>query len=361
MTRLACLVHWAKRGSGFISVLGLWATLFAAPVAHAAPAGAALERPSVLSEKAAGSVLQGAALAGRRIVAVGERGIVVLSEDDGRTWRQVRVPVSVGLIAVRFADAQRGWIVGHGGVVLASVDGGLTWVKQLDGLAAARRMLEESKAESGTVATRAEAERLVADGADKPFLDAVFFDSKRGIIVGAYNLAFETSNGGKTWSPISRRLDNPQGFHLYALRSRGAEVVIVGEQGLVLRSLDSGRTFTRLSLPYKGSFFTVELPGSNEILVAGLRGNLWRSIDGGGSWTQLTVPIPVSITASVLDARSRVWLGNQAGMVFSASGGMVEQTPVKLPPLNGLLSLSEDRALALSVAGVLPVNLVPSK
>lgn len=315
----------------------------------------------MLSEKAAGAVLQSAAVAGRRIVAVGERGIVVLSEDEGRTWRQVRVPVSVGLIAVRFADAQRGWIVGHGGVVLASVDGGLTWTKQLDGLAAAQRMLDDSQSGGSAAGARAEAERLVADGADKPFFDAVFFDSQRGIIVGAYNLAFETSDGGKTWSPMSRRLDNPQGSHLYAIRSRGTEVVIVGEQGLVFRSTDSGRTFARLSLPYRGSFFTVELPGSNDIVVAGLRGNLWRSTDGGGTWTQLTVPAPVSITASAVDVRGRVWLGNQAGTVFSASGGTVEPTPVKLPPLNGLLSLPEGRALALSVAGVLPVNLVPSK
>lgn len=361
MTELACFAHWVMRSAISIGVASLSGLFFSFPAAQAAPVGPALERSAVLSAKASASVLQGAAQAGQRIVAVGERGIVVLSDDKGKTWRQVAMPVSVGLTAVRFIDAKHGWVVGHGGVVLVTLDGGQTWTKQFDGLAAARRLLDEAQAETSSAGARAEAKRLVADGADKPFLDVFFFDAQRGIIVGAYNLAFETGDGGKTWSPISQRLDNPRGFHLYAVRARGAEVVIVGEQGGVFRSLDHGRTFSKLSLPYKGSFFTVELPGTNEIVVAGMRGNVWRSTDGGVVWTQLAVPTPESITSSMLDARGRVWLGSQAGSVFSQSAGTVLPTSVKLPPLNGLLPIAEGRALALSVAGALPFNLEPSK
>ncbi len=325
-------------------------------VVRAAPVGAALERPAVQSALAAHSVVQGAAQAGSRLVMVGERGIVLLSDDAGRSWRQVAVPVSVGLTSVRFADAQHGWITGHGGVVLASSDGGQTWKKQLDGVQAARLVLEDAKA-GGNERQVADAERLVADGADKPFLDAVFFDAQHGIVVGAYNLAFETADGGKSWQPISRRLDNPRGLHLYAVRVRGSELLIAGEQGLVLRSVDRGQSFTRLSTPYKGSFFTAELPGANEIVVAGLRGNAWKSTDGGANWSQLNTPVPVSFTASAVDAQGRLWLGNQAGMVFSQAGEALVPLPAKLPPLTGLLPLGQGQALALSVAGALPVNL----
>lgn len=320
----------------------------------------ALDRPAVQSALSARSVLQGAAQAGSRLVAVGERGIVLLSEDQGKTWRQVPVPVSVGLTAVRFADAAHGWIVGHAGVVLATADGGQTWVKQLDGVQAAQLVLEDAKA-SGDERLVADAERLVKDGPDKPFMDALFFDAQHGIVIGAYNLAFETRDAGRRWLPISRRLDNPRGLHLYAARSRGQEVVIAGEQGLVLRSRDGGRSFSRLALPYKGSFFTAELPGEQDIVVAGLRGNAWRSRDGGTSWTPLNVPVPVSFTASALDAQGQLWLGNQAGMVMRSTGEVLVPMPVKLPPLTGLLPLTSGDALALSIAGAFPLNLGTQK
>lgn len=339
--------------------LGLAAAVLVAAVssqtAGAAPVGPALQRAAVISALASRSVLQGAARAGDRLVAVGERGIVLLSDDGGKTWRQVPVPVSVGLTGVRFVDAQHGWIVGHGGVVLASSDGGQTWSKQLDGLAAAQLLLKDAQA-AGDAKAQADAERLVADGADKPFLDAVFYDARHGLVVGAYNLAFETADGGKTWTPISRRLDNPRGLHLYAVRVRGDEVLIAGEQGLVLRSADRGQSFQRLAVPYKGSFFTAELPG-HDIVVAGLRGNAWKSADGGASWTQLASPVPVSFTASALDGQGRLWLGNQAGMLLSQAGDALVPTPAKLPPLTGLLPLTDGQALALSIAGPIPVNL----
>src|SRR5213593_949007 len=81
---------------------------------QAAPVAEALDRPALPVAMAAKSMLLGAAQAGERLVAVGERGIVVLSEDAGRTWRQARVPVSVTLTAVRFVDAKQGFVVGHG-------------------------------------------------------------------------------------------------------------------------------------------------------------------------------------------------------------------------------------------------------
>lgn len=195
----------------------------------------------------AGAVLQTAAQAGPRLVAVGERGLVVLYDDQGRHWRQVPVPVSVGLTAIRFVDAQYGWIVGHGGVVLASRDGGQTWVVQLDGRGAAERVRQEAQA-SGDARQIAEAERLVADGPDKPLLDLYFFDRLHGLVVGAYNLALTTEDGGHTWQSIGRRLDNPRALHLYSVRARDNELLIAGEQGLVLRSTDRGAHFPRLTL-----------------------------------------------------------------------------------------------------------------
>ncbi|MCX7168911.1 MAG: glycosyl hydrolase, partial [Proteobacteria bacterium] len=52
-----------------------------------------LETASPSGKHATVSVLAAVARAGNRLVAVGERGIVLLSDDNGVTLRQAKVPV----------------------------------------------------------------------------------------------------------------------------------------------------------------------------------------------------------------------------------------------------------------------------
>jgi photosystem II stability/assembly factor-like uncharacterized protein len=296
-------------------------------------------------------VLLGAAQAGNRLVAVGERGIVVLSDDGGTHWRQVATPVSMTLTAVRFADTLHGYAVGHGGTVLSTADGGETWTRRLDGRRAAQLALDAARASADTAAVR-EAERLVADGPDKPLLDLLLLDAQHAVVVGAYGLAFATTDGGQTWTPWMNRLDNPRGLHLYAIRRHGERLVIAGEQGLVQLSEDGGQTFKQVETPYPGSFFTAELPPTDEIVVAGLLGNVWRSHDAGASWTQLTVPVPASITASALRPNGSLVLVNQAGMVLGERNGSFEPLSAPpLPPLNGILPKPDGTFLVLGING----------
>lgn len=112
--------------------------------------------------------MQSAARAGDRMVAVGERGLIVVSDDRSATWRQVPSPVSVALTTVRFADALHGVAVGHGGTVLTTGDGGLNWAVRLDGRRVAQLALDAAKV-SGDALRLKDAQRLVTDGPDKPF------------------------------------------------------------------------------------------------------------------------------------------------------------------------------------------------
>ncbi len=321
----------------------------------ATPVGDALDRPAVMTRRAAQSVLLGAASAGERIVAVGERGIVVLSDDNAKSWRQAKVPVGVTLTTVRFADAMHGIAVGHGGTVLSTNDGGESWTRRLDGKRIAQLALDAAKA-NGDAALIKEADRLIADGPDKPLLDVLMFDNRRALVVGAYGLVLASDNGGETWTPWTSRLDNPKRLHLYALRSHGSTLLIAGEQGLVLRSDDGGASFKRLTTPYKGSFFTAELPSDDEIILAGLRGNVWHSTDRGTTWSQVHVPVPVSFTGSALRPDGALVLVNQAGVVFSgASGSVAPLNTSPLPPLNGALTRADGTLLVVSVQGALSV------
>jgi photosystem II stability/assembly factor-like uncharacterized protein len=219
----------------------------------AAGVPAVLSQAALLTPKALGAATLAVARAGDRLVAVGERGTVLLSDDHGASWRQAQVPVQATLTAVSFADARTGWAAGHLGVILRSDDGGATWQKQLDGVQAAE-LVKQAAQRSGDDAAMAQAQRLVEEGADKPFFDLEFIDAQRGFAVGAYNLMFATMDGGKNWTALGPRLPNAKNLHLYGVRARGRTLVIAGEQGLLLRSTDGGASFSALASPYKGSF-----------------------------------------------------------------------------------------------------------
>ncbi|WP_310568323.1 hypothetical protein [Hydrogenophaga sp.] len=318
----------------------------------AAPVGDALLRPALSVKAPQRSVLLSAAEAGQRIVAVGERGLVVLSDDRGASWRQAPSPVSVTLTTVRFADASNGVAVGHGGTVLTTADAGASWTLRLDG----RRLAAVAKAAAATPAAQQDAERLIADGPDKPFLDVLLWDAKRLLAVGAYGLAFYSADGGVSWAPWMDRLPNPKALHWYAARRVGDTLLLAGEQGLLARSDDGGQHFEPLTTPYKGSWFAAEIQVSGHFVVGGLRGQVWRSGDRGAQWTALPSPVPATITAMAVAPEGGLLLASQAGVVLRLAGetlAPLKAAPVPMP--SALLPLRGGPLLSLGVAGVVPV------
>ena len=261
------------------------------------------------------------------VVAVGQRGHVLRSTDEGRTWVQAKVPVSSDLTAVQFVDARIGHAVGHDGVVLRSIDGGTSWTKVLDGREANRLVLEQMKRKveaGGSDADRKlldEATRNVELGPDKPFLDLWFANANEGFVVGAYNLILHTADGGKSWQPWFDRTDNPKLLNLYSIRSVAGTLFIAGEGGLLLKFETATQRFSGIASPYKGSWFGL-LGTSAGVLAFGMRGNAFLSTDQGQSWRAVDTGMVASITAGDVVPDGRVLLADQAGnLALSRDGG----------------------------------------
>ncbi|MCC6076061.1 WD40/YVTN/BNR-like repeat-containing protein [Pseudomonas sp. GCM10022188] len=275
-----------------------------------------LSTPSLQAPLAAQAVMLSIAQAGARNIAVGERGIAVYSDDGGKNWQQASVPVSVTLTGVSFPSSESGWAIGHAGVVLHSIDGGRSWLKQIDGVELAK--LELSAAQSSGDERRVRlAKQLVSDGPDKPLLAVHFWDEHRGVVLGAYGLIFGTEDGGKSWTSWMGRLENPMGMHLNAISVNGNRIFIAGEQGLLLRSTDSGASFELLEPGYNGSWFAVT-QSAEHVVLAGLRGTVYASTDGGDSWSESVVPAPVTILSAVRVPDGRIIYANQAGQLLSS-------------------------------------------
>lgn len=316
---------------------GVLAAAIPANTAVAADVRDALVRPAVSTALGPRSFMLGSASAGERLVAAGERGLILLSDDNGSSWKQAPVPVGVTLTAVAFADSKNGFAIGHGGTVLSTDDGGDSWSVRLSGDVLAKIVLAAAVA-SGDEAAVFSAQRLVDDGPDKPLLDLNVISAEQVVVVGAYGIALSTDDGGQSWSSWVDRFENPGGLHIYTIRRDGPRVLMAGEMGMVWLSEDGGQTFQWLETPYEGSFFTAELLGNQGIVLAGLRGNVWRSANNGSDWTQLNSPVSASITASLKRADDTLLMVNQAGMVMALKGdALIPITKRHFPPLNNLL------------------------
>ena len=253
-------------------------------------------------------------------MAVGQRGHILYTDQGGDGWRQAKVPVSSDLVAVWFATPQLGWAVGHDGVVLHSADGGASWSLQLDGRRAAAALQAAYSGAAADAQLRAEAQRNVAQGPDKPFLDVCFTDARHGYVVGAFGLIFRTEDGGQHWQPWMHRTDNPRGLHLNSIRAHHGTLFIAGEQGLMLRAAPGSEHFAAVPMPYQGSWFGM-LATPQSLLAFGLRGNAWRSTDAGASWQQVATSVQTGLTAGVALDAQRLVLVSHAGQVLSSTDG----------------------------------------
>jgi photosystem II stability/assembly factor-like uncharacterized protein len=351
--------------------------LFPPALTLSAPVQGVLARPAikVRDPSKCGCVLIDVAFAGDRLVAVGERGIVLYSDDRGDTWEQAEVPVGVTLTAVFFSNSRMGWAVGHGGVVLHTTDSGKTWQLQLEGVAAAQMALESARSQAqraGPEDTKAKqmlnnAILLMEDGPDKPFLDLFFKNDREGFIIGSYGLIFRTEDGGTTWSCIMDRVENPGGMHLFAIHAADGVIYIVGEKGLFLVSGDGGDSFRQVKTPYSSTFFDMQALPSGDIVLVGLRGNACWSADQGQTFTKSNVMLNAVIEISFADAvmlpDGRLLFANQAGMLQESRDRGRTIIPVQTPQpgsISSILPMGDNLIMTVGTGGAVRVRLPSS-
>jgi photosystem II stability/assembly factor-like uncharacterized protein len=295
-------------------------------------------------------------------VAVGERGIVLLSDNAGEKWRQVETPVRVSLTAVQFVGPQMGWAVGHLGVILHTADGGQTWIKQLDGRQVAQMVLADAKRRAEAALDPEEkddilyvGQRFADDGPDKPFLNLYFLNKRSGFVFGAFNMILRTEDGGATWIPWGGRVENPMELHLYGMCALGDTLWLAGEQGLLLRSDDGGEQFSEAASPYEGSYFGVMTGAGGDLVLYGLRGNVYRSSDGGQRWQKVDTGTLVSFSAGIPLAGGGLALVSQAGdLLTSPNGdGRLHPYPKSAPvPATGLVQTGDAGFVVASLRGM---------
>jgi photosystem II stability/assembly factor-like uncharacterized protein len=278
--------------------------------AHTADTGKADGDSAVKAPLAPRALLLDVAARDGVLVAVGERGHILLSRDGGASWTQADVPTRALLTGVFMHDGQLGWAVGHDEVALRTSDGGKTW------------------------------ERVNhAPESEKPLLDVWFADAQRGLAVGAYGHLLATSDGGTTWEP--RPVNGGDDFHLNAIvQARDGTLYLAAESGHLYRSDDGGATWQVLPSPYQGSFFGVLPLSDGPVLAFGLRGNMYRSADKGQTWTRIDTGTEETLTSALELGPGRLVIGGMAGTLLWSDDGGVTVRKQELPDRKAIVALA---------------------
>lgn len=276
-------------------------------------------------------------MAGPRLIAVGEHGVILLSDDQGATFRQAKVvPIDATLTAAAFTDERHGWAVGQWGTILATTDGGETWDLM-----------------------------RVDTAVDQPLFSVAFKNRNVGWAVGLWSLLLKTEDGGKTWQKIILQKPPDGGNadrNLYKIWSdKEGTVYIAAERGTVLRSKDEGNSWSYLDTGYKGSLWTGVATGNGTLYVAGLRGSLYRSSDGGATWIRLESGISASITGLLEDGQKLLGVGLD-GRWFEGPLDSSTFDAHQLDDRNaltGVLGIRSGRFILISKSGLRPPGELP--
>ncbi|MCD6582743.1 MAG: hypothetical protein J7K90_13175 [Desulfuromusa sp.] len=250
---------------------------------------------------------------GNTLVAVGTRGHIFITKDNGNVWQQVDAPTQNTLTSVFFIDQNLGWAVGHEAVILRTQDGGNSW------------------------------EKVYADPKDdRPLFDVWFKDARNGIAIGAYGLILETVDGGDSWELKPFQPEPPSGgvesdeaqsdeyfdefagdYHLNQIASSATgHLYMAGEAGHFYRSSDDGKSWSSIVTPYEGSFYGVLPLEGDSLLLFGLRGHLFRSDDAGADWIAITTESEDMLTGGIcLNDNTIIIVGLVGTILISKDGG----------------------------------------
>jgi photosystem II stability/assembly factor-like uncharacterized protein len=228
--------------------------------------------------------------------AAGDGGLIVRTEDEGRTWSRQSVGTTEAVNDLYFLDKEDGYLVA-GNRIYASADAGATW-------------RESANFPASTFG-----------GAEPELYSVRFTSKKRGWIVGSVSrrdtvvdsLVLKTTDGGTSW----QRLRVPTKSELINLDFSGDKRGwIVGNSGVILHTRDGGETWALQHSGTASTLYSVEFRGDKDGWAVGQGGTIIKTRDGGETWGAVPSPVRTTLLGVRFANDEEGWVVGRAGVIL---------------------------------------------
>jgi photosystem II stability/assembly factor-like uncharacterized protein len=272
---------------------------------------------------------------GRAVVA-GDKGVIMTTDDGGRTWtRQMlkKGPKYYDLYSVAFTpDGSRGWVVGDAGVIFRTDDQGATWTEQQGPVGLNAALLKIAVADAQRFCASGEHGVLLCtnDGGaswnlqkfrDIGFFDVIYTDPHSLWAVGEFATMLYSGDGGKTWQ-VRNGGEIGKGDPLFSIAFNGLQGLAVGLIGTSMQTNDGGKTWQARELPIEHrSLYTVSSVSSQggQFYAAGDQG--LSALINNGEVTSAPSGVANAIAASAFSPRFAIMAGLAGTLLRSDDGG----------------------------------------
>ena len=237
-----------------------------------------------------GVPLHALSVRGTTVVAVGDFGTFFVSNDGGDTWTEpdrMQGPLSLNppdFVDVRCASKDVCLMITRSGQLARTADGG----RSLAFVEAAGRAVD-------------------------------FASPTRAIVVGSDGATAISDDAGATFTPVAARVAT--GGAVTRLRATSGRVVYGVAGPWIMRTLDSGYSWTPLGVPSTTVLRDVSFVGTNIGYALDVDGTLFRTENGGATWGVLESHSEAPPNAVFAASASRVLLVGPRGILQSSDGG----------------------------------------
>ena len=265
-----------------------------------------------------------------RAVVVGDKGVVMITADQGKTWSRRQLQQGVrfdNLYSVAFAaDGTNGWTVGDSGAIFHTSDGAATWTEQ----------------------------NSPAKGA---LMTVAVIDAQKACAAGDHGVIICTTDGGATWNMRGAGSDIGIFDLIFTDASNGWAV---GEFQTLLHSTDGGATWKvalggdrmKASDPY----FAIAFGGGHDGVTLGLSGIALQTSDGGVTWKPANIAIAHNsfYAVSAVPARAGAYYAaGENGIAALVDGGQLSQVQSGTSNAISAIAFSDHFAMAVVLYGTL--------
>ena len=212
--------------------------------------------------------LLGVTAAGDTQIVVGQQG-TIFRRIEGADWKQVEAGLTQRRMDVDLNDSGLGYIVGEFGFMAKSEDAGLTW----------------------TMVTK-DWESVNEEGYEPHLYSTVVKNDGTIFVAGEFGLIMMSTDRGQTFKQVHGGDEGV--FAVHFAKDGSGSGYAVGQEGLVLKTLDAGSTWSSVAIDTNSNLLGV-WSGNGEVVVTAIR-DLLRSNDDGKSFTSFSADAQIGRT-----------------------------------------------------------------